>query len=204
MAALGRSLDRSVVAVKSLLKAIIVSSLLVVGAASVDAQTPLGNLVSQVKSAVVIVSTYAESGKNLTHASGFFIAPDRVLTNLRFIDSAREIRITTFSGKTILVQSVIARYIDADLAILQLSQACLDVIPLKVKKVSQVNGSAVVLDNANEAQWKVTADQVGGGWSFEHLATHLKITASLVETNSGGPVVKLRGHVNGTAVSVPD
>lgn len=191
-------------AVKSLLKAIIVGLLLFVGAALADAQTPLGNLVSQVKSAVVIVNTYDERGKNLTHASGFFIASDRVLTNLRSIGSAREIRITTFSGKTVLVQSVIAKYLDADLAILQLSQACPDVTPLKVKRIWPANGSSVVLDNSKDAEWKVRPVHVDAGWSFEHLATHLEIAASLADTNSGEPVVKLRGHVNGTAVSVPD
>ena len=191
-------------AVKSLLKAIMVGSLLFNGAASADAQTPLGNLVSQVKSAVVIVNTYDESGKNLTHASGFFIASDRVLTNLRSIGSAREIQITTFSGKTVLVQSVIAKYLDANLAILQLSQACSDVAPLKVKRISPASGSSVVLDNSKDAEWKVRPVQVDAGWSFEHLATHLEIAASLAETTNGGPIVKLKGHVNGTAVSVPE
>ena len=190
-------------AVRSLLKGIILSSLLLVSAASIDAQTPLGDLVSQVKRAVVIVNIYDNSGKTPIHASGFFIAPDRVLTNLRFVESARNIRVNTFSGRTVLVQSIIARYFETDLAILQLSQTCLDVTPLKVKTISQVNGSAIVLDISRDAQWKVTFDQVDGGWSFEHLATHLQITASLAQTNGSGPVVNLKGHVNGTAVSVP-
>jgi len=191
------------VTVKSQLKGLILSSLLLLCAASVDAQTQLGDLVSRVKRAVVIVNTYDETGKPLTHASGFFIAPDRVVTNLRFNDSVRDIRINTFSGKTMLVQSFIAKYRDADLAILQLPQACLDVAPLKVKKISQLNGPAVVLDSGKDAEWKVTPAQVDGGWIFEHVASHLAITATLAETSNGGPVVKLRGYVNGTAVSVP-
>lgn len=191
-------------AVRSLLKFIVLSSLLLVGAASANAQTPLGNLVSQVRTALVIVTTHDERGKALTQGSGFFIAPNRVLTNLRFLNSARDIRITTFSGKTVLVQSVVAKYLDADLAILQLSQPCLDVAPLKVKKISRANGSVVVLDNGKEAEWNVTPAQVEEGWSFEHVATHLQITASLAEANGRGPIVKLKGHVNGTAVSIPD
>jgi S1-C subfamily serine protease len=190
------------VAVRSLLKFIVLSSLLLVGAAPANAQTPLGNLVSQVRTALVVVNTYDERGKALTQGSGFFIAPNRVLTNLRFLNSARDIRITTFSGKTVLVQSVVAKYLDADLAILQLSQPCLDVAPLRVKKFS-ANRSVVVLDNGKEAEWNVTPARVEG-WSFEHVATHLQITASLAEANGRGPIVKLKGHLNGTAVSVPD
>lgn len=197
-----RPLDRGVVAVKSLLQGIILSLLLLGGAAFADAQTQLANLVSQVKSALVIVNTYDEHGKALTNASGFFIAPDRVLTNRRFIDSARDIRIKTFNGRTIFVQSVIAKYADCDLAILQVSQVSPEVTPLKVKRVWQANRSAMVLDSGKKAEWKVSTGEVDG-WSFEHVATHLQITASLGETNGGAPVVKLKGHVNGSAVSVP-
>ena len=184
-------------------KGTILSLLLLVGAASGNAQTPLGNLVSQVRTAVVIVNTYDERGRALTQGSGFFISPDRVITNLRSIDSARLIRINTFNGKTLSVQSIIARYVDADLAILQLSQVCLDVTPLRVKMISQANGSAVVLDNSEDVEWSVRFDQVAAGWSFEHTATHLQISASIDSTNEGGSIVKLKGHVNGTAVAVP-
>jgi hypothetical protein len=190
------------VAVKLLLKGIILSSLLIVGAASVNAQTPLGDLVSEVKRAVVVVTSYDKSGNNLGQASGFFIAPDRVLTNIRSIDSARLMRINTFNGKAKLVQGVIARYVDADVAILQLSEVCLDVVPLKVKTISRAKGSAIVLDNSDEAQWRVTPAS-DGGWSFEHIAMHLQIAASLAESDGGARVVKLQGHVNGTAVAIP-
>ena len=183
------------------IKGIILSSLLLVGAASVHAQTPLGDLVSQVKRAVVTVNTYDQSDKNLGQASGFFIAPDRVLANVRSIDSARLIRINCFNGKASLVQGVIARYVDADLAILQLSEVCLDVVPLKVV-ISRANGSAIVLNNSEKAEWRVTP-ALDGGWSFEHIATHLQIAAILAESDSGTRVVKLQGHVNGTALTIP-
>lgn len=191
------SFDRGVVAIKG----IILGLMLLVGAASVPAQTPLGDLVSQVKRAVVTVNTYDQSGKNLGQASGFFIAPDRVLTNVRSIDSARLIRINTFNGKATLVQGVIARYVDADLAILQLSEVCLDVVPLKVA-ISRAKESAIVLNNSEKAEWRVTPT-LDGGWSFEHIATHLQIAAILAESNSGARVVKLQGHANGTALTIP-
>jgi hypothetical protein len=52
------------------------------------------------------------------------------------------------------------------------------------------------------AEWKVTP-AIEGGWSFEHIATHLQITASVGETNGGAAVIKLKGHADGTAASVP-
>ena len=188
-------------AVRTLGKGIILSLLLLVGAASVHAQTPLGDLVSQVKRATVVVTSYDKSGKNLGQASGFFIERDRVLTNVHSINSPHLIQIKTFNGKTTLVQGVITRYVDADVEILQLSEVCLDVVPLKVKTISRTNGSAIVLNNS-EAEWGVTP-ALDGAWSFEHIATNLQITASLAESDSGARVVKLQGHANGTAVTVP-
>ena len=183
-------------------KGIIFSLLLLVGAASGNAQTPLGNLVSQVKTAVVIVNTYDERGNALTQFTGFFISPNRILTNVRFIDSARLIRIKTFSGKTISVENVVAKNVDASIAILQLKEACLDVAPLKVKTMSQDKRAGIVLDNSEKTEWRVTP-AFDGGWNFEHIATHLQVTASLTESNGLGAVVNLKGYVNGTAVSVP-
>ena len=192
------SFDRSVVAIKG----IILSLMLLAGAESATAQTPLGDLVSQVKRAIVVVNTYDQSGKNLGQSSGFFIAPDRVLTNVRSIDSARLIRINSFNGKATLVQGVIAKYVDADLAILQLSEVCLDVVSLKVATMSRPKESAIVLNNSEKAEWTVTP-ALDGGWNFEHIATHLQIAASLAESDSGARVVKLQGHVNGTALTIP-
>ena len=183
------------------IKAIILSSMLLVGAASVHAQTPLGDLVSEVKRATVVVTSYDINGKNLGQASGFLIAPDRVLTNVRFIDSARLIRIYTFSGKTISVENVVAKYVDASVVILHIKEACLDVAPLKVKTISQDKGAGIVLDNSEETEWRVMP-AFDGGWNFEHIATHLQVTASL-DTNGGGPVIKLKAHVEGTAVTIP-
>jgi hypothetical protein len=187
------------VAVKSLLKGII---LLLAAAVSAGAQTSLGNLVSQVRTAVVIVNTYDGDGNALAQSSGFFIAPDLVLTNVRMINSARLIRINTFSGKTILVQSVVGKVVDSDITIMKLTQACLDVTPIKVKTISQAKAPAVVLNDDQEAEWRVTPAS-DGGWSFDHIATHLQIAASLAESGSGARVVKLQGHVNGTAVTIP-
>jgi len=201
MPALEAPLGGSVVAIKSLLKGIVLTSLLLAAAVSAGAQSSLGDLVSQVRTAVVIVNTYDEKGNTPAQSSGFLIAPDLVLTNVRSIDSARLIRINTFNGKSTLVQGVIAKYVDADVAILQLSEVCLDVVPLKVNTISSAKGSAIVLNNG-EAEWRVTP-ALDGGWNFEHIATHLQISASLAESDSGARVVKLQGHVNGTAVTIP-
>ncbi len=188
-------------AVKSLLEGIILSSLLLVAAMSARAQTSLGNLVSQVRTAVVTVNAYDGEGKALAQSSGFFIAPDLVLTNVRVINSARLIRINTFSGKTILVQSVLGKVVDSDLTVMKLEQNCPGVTPIKVRTILQTKESAVVLNDQQEAEWKVTP--TFDGWSLEHIATHLQIAASLDNTHGGGPIVKLKGHLNGTAVRVP-
>jgi S1-C subfamily serine protease len=164
-------------------------------------QTPPQELVSQVKRAVVIVTTYDEHLNALQQGSGFFISPARVVTNFHVIDSAKQIRIKTFNGETVQVHSVLASDKQADLAILQIAALCRDTTTLEVSDISPAEGdSLVVVSNPKGSSWKVTAGQVATTWNFEHLGSRMQITASLKPGSSGGPVVNLQGHVIGIAV----
>lgn len=186
---------------QSLLKITILGSLLFAGTPSSRAQLPLDNLVSQIQSAVVIVSAYDEQGNTVTQGTGFFISADRIATNLDGIGSARHLRIRTSGNATMMVRAA-ASYPNADLAILQLSQPARDVIPLKVGCISQNGGSRVVLDKSPEAQWNITAEPSDRSWRFEHISTHLHVMATLVQSANDEPAIKLKGHANGTALSV--
>ena len=182
---------------RSLLRVIILGSLLLFGSASGYAQQPLSNLVSQVNRAVALVSSYNERGHLLTHGSGFFIAPDRIVTKLHLIDSARDIRIKQSSGATISVRAVVARYPEADVAILQLGRPAREVTALQPGKISRF-----IMNGGKEAQWNVTVDPADGDWSFQHIATGLQVMASINLAKNGDPIVKLKAYVNGTASSV--
>lgn len=198
MAAFTWSLDWSSVANKAVARIILVASLLVVGGVPVRSQETLNDLVMRINRSQAIVTTFKPQGSTLNYSSGFFIAPDRIVTNLHLVDSARDIRIKTFTGRTISVGSVVARYPDADIAILETYEPAQDVIPLHVRKIS-----GLVVNERDEAQWDVIAVPSENGWRFEHIATHLQIIASLAQATSGEPTIKLKGYLNGTAVSIP-
>jgi S1-C subfamily serine protease len=178
-----------------------VVALVLVSSFSASAQTAPQELVSQVKRAVVIVTTYDQHANALQQGSGFFISADRIVTNFHVIDSARQILIKTFNGETVPVESVVASDTQADLAILQIGAPCHDTTSLQVADISPAEGdSLVVVSNPKGSSWKVTAGQVAATWNFEHLGSRMQITASLKPGSSGGPVVNLQGHVIGIAV----
>lgn len=176
-------------------------SLLTLSAVFVVGQTPPQNLVSQVKRAVVVVTTFDHSGKQLRQGSGFFIDSDRIVTNYHVIDAAGEVRIKTFNGSTTSVKTILATDKMADLTILQIESPSTDTTSLEVSDVSPAEGeSLLVVSNPKGSLWKVSSGQVGATWNFEHLGSRMQITASLAPGSSGGPVVNLKGHLIGIAV----
>jgi S1-C subfamily serine protease len=155
---------------------------------------------ASLKRAVVIVNTYDERGRPLLQGSGFFITPDRIVTNLHVLKNASLIRIETFAGKTITVQTVVATDPGSDLALLQMNATCTDTT-LQVEDATPVEGeSIIVLSNPEGSHWKITRGQVGPIWEFENVGKRMQITASILPGSSGGPVLNQKGHVIGIAV----
>ena len=166
-----------------------------------NAQQPPQQLVAQLKRAVVVVTTRDTDGRALQQGSGFFIAADRIVTNLHVLRAAHDIRVQTFNGATIVVDSIVATDPKGDLALLKINNPASGTTTLQVEELGALEGDNVlVISNPRGARWKVTAGQVGASWNFEHLGTRMQITASLEPGSSGGPVVNLRGHVVGVAV----
>jgi S1-C subfamily serine protease len=179
----------------------LVVALVLISSLSASAQTAPQELVAQVKRAVVIVTTYDQNSNALQQGSGFFISSDRIVTNFHVVDSAKQIRIRTFSDETVPVESIVAADSQADLAILQLGAPCHDTTSLQVADITPAEGdSLVVVSNPKGSTWKVTAGQVAATWNFEHLGSRMQITASLKPGSSGGPVVNLQGYLIGIAV----
>lgn len=168
---------------------------------SVAAQTPTPEVVARVKRGVVLITTYDNRGKPQYQGSGFFVSPERVVTNLHVINSAHEIRITTFTGRRIFADSVLATDRPSDLALLQLKARCSDVATLELEEAEPLEGESVmVVSNPLGSRWRVTVGEVGAMWDFFDLGKRMQITAGLLPGSSGGPVVNLQGRVIGIAV----
>jgi S1-C subfamily serine protease len=165
-----------------------------------SAQTSPPELVSQVKRAIVIVSTYDDQKNALQQGSGFFISSDRIVTNFHVVESAKEIRIKAFTGETVSVLTVVAQDRQADLAILQIPAPCRETSSLAVADIGPAKSNGLVVVTNPSGSWRVTTDHSGAAWHFENLHTNMQITASLAPGGRVDPVVKIQGHVIGKAV----
>ena len=174
--------------------------LAILSCVSVAAQTPSSEVVARAKRAVVLITTYDNHGKPQQQGSGFFLTFDRVVTNLHVINSASEIRISTFTGSRALVDSVLAIDKVSDLALLQLKAPCSDVATLGLEDVQPLKGdSVIVISNPLGSRWHVTVGEVGAIWDFFDIGERMQITAGLLPGSSGGPVLNLQGRVIGIA-----
>lgn len=165
---------------------------------SVKAQQP--NPLTRLKRAVVIVTTYDDHGSPLLQGSGFFIAPERVVTNLHVIKQARSIHVETFAGRKVPVTSVAATDEDSDLALLQIGAPSPGAETLELEYTAPVAGDPIfVVSNPQGAHWKTTRGRVGAMWNLAGTGRRLQITASLRPGSSGGPVLNQQGRVIGIA-----
>jgi S1-C subfamily serine protease len=170
-------------------------------ASLITAREPSKEKIASFKRAVVIVTTDDDHGKPLRQGSGFFITPDRIVTNLHVISHASEIRIQTFAGKIFTVQTVIATDGSSDLALLQMEAPCPNVTTLQVEDESPTEGESIILvSNPQGSHWKVIHGRVGRMWQFESIGRRMQITAGIFPGSSGGPVLNQQGHVVGIAV----
>ena len=157
--------------------------------------------IALLKRAVVVVTTFDREGNPLLQGSGFFIAADRIVTNMHVIKDAGLIRIETFDGHSSTIHNVVAVNEKEDLALLQMEAPNADVATLQLADSAPVEGEEiVVMSNPRGSQWQLTSGQVGRVWEFKGTGNRIQITASILPGSSGGPVVNKDGHVVGIAV----
>jgi S1-C subfamily serine protease len=148
-----------------------------VAASLTTAQELSKEKIASFKRAVVILTTYNDQGKPLLKGSGFFITPDCLVTNLHVISDASEIRIKTFAGKNLTVQTVIATDAASDLALLQVKNSRTDAV-LQLQSANPTEGESIILlNNSQGSHWKVTHGRVGTIWQFEGIGKRMQTTA---------------------------
>ena len=125
---------------------LLVLTLLLAGAAA--AQDYLPELVKRIKPSSVAVETFDSKGNTVSRGSGFFIAPDRIVTNRHVIERSARVEIHLIDGKKFLVKGVLAVDGEGDLAMLQVDVPRQFAIPLPiVRAVPQEGESIVVVGN---------------------------------------------------------
>src|ERR1041385_3628264 len=89
------------------------------GALSATAQDFLPELVKRIKPSAVAIETFDAHDNTLSRGSGFFIAPDKIITNRHVIERSSRVEVHLFDGKKFPVKGVVAVDGEGDLALLQ-------------------------------------------------------------------------------------
>lgn len=169
-------------------------------AGSLSAQDFLPDLVKRVKPSAVAIETFDARDNTIARGSGFFIAPDRVITNRHVIERSSRVEIHLLDGKKFPVRGVLAVDGEGDLALLLVDVPRALAIPLPiVRAVPQEGESIVVIGNPFGLEGSVSNGIVSAVREIPGYGKIIQITASISPGSSGSPVVNMGGQVIGVA-----
>lgn len=172
---------------------------LIMGAA-VNAQDPLPELVRRIKPSAVAIETFDAKGQTVSRGSGFFIGPNRVITNRHVIERSTRVEVHLVDGKKFVVKGVLAVDGEGDLALLQVDVPRGLAIPLPiVRTVPQEGESIVVVGNPFGLEGSVSNGIVSAVREIAGYGKIIQITAPISPGSSGSPVVNMYGQVIGVA-----
>lgn len=174
--------------------------LLMALAAAASAQDFLPELVKRIKPSAVAIETFDARGNTLSRGSGFFVGPDRIITNRHVIDRSNRVEVHLMDGKKFTVKGVLAVDGEGDLALLQVDVPRELAIPLPiVKAVPQEGEFVVVIGNPFGLEGSVSNGIVSAVREISGYGKIIQITAPISPGSSGSPVVNMLGQVIGVA-----
>ncbi len=169
-------------------------------AVKTPAQDFLPELVKRIKPSAVAIETFDSKDNTVARGSGFFIAPDRVITNRHVIERSSRVEIHLLDGKKFPVRGVLAIDGEGDLALLLVDVPPALAVPLPiVRAVPQEGESIVVIGNPFGLEGSVSNGIVSAVREISGYGKIIQITASISPGSSGSPVVNMAGQVIGVA-----
>jgi tetratricopeptide (TPR) repeat protein len=161
----------------------------------------LPELVRAVKPSAVAIETFGAKGEKLSRGSGFFIAPDKIVTNRHVIENSSRVEIRLVNGKTYPARGVLAVDGEGDLALLQIAAVAPgEAAPLLIDKTAPQEGeSIVIIGNPFGLEGSVSNGIVSAVRDIAGYGRIIQITAPISPGSSGSPVVNMRGQVIGIA-----
>ncbi len=133
---------------------------------------------------------------NFGTGSGFFIAPDMIVTNIHVVAGDRDVSVFGKDSKGTVVyniEKVIGSDPAHDLVILQVSGKQKGT-PLSLSNC-QIGEPIFVAGHPKGGKYKIS-----GGILHSNSDTNIRLDAKLYPGNSGGPVLNLKGEVVGIAI----
>lgn len=163
-------------------------------------QDYLPELVKRIKPSSVAIETFDSKGNSLSRGSGFFIAPDRVITNRHVIEKSSRVEVHLIDGKKFPAKGVLAIDGEGDLALLQVDLPASLVTALPISRtVPQEGESIVVVGNPFGLEGSVSNGIVSAVREISGYGKIIQITAPISPGSSGSPVVNMYGQVIGVA-----
>lgn len=170
------------------------------GAVATRGQDFLPELVRRIKPSAVAIETFDAHDNTLTRGSGFFIAPDKIITNRHVIERSSRVEIHLLNGRKFTVKGVVAVDGEGDLALLQVDVPKELAAPLPiVRSAPQEGESIVVIGNPYGLEGSVSNGIVSAVREISGYGKIIQITASISPGSSGSPVVNMLGQVVGVA-----
>ena len=146
------------------------------------------------------IETFDAKNTTLSRGSGFFVAPDRIITNRHVIERASRVEVHLMDGKKFPVRGVIAIDGEGDLALLKVDVPAQFAIPLPIiRAVPQEGESIVVIGNPFGLEGSVSNGIVSAVREISGYGKIIQITAPISPGSSGSPVVNMFGQVIGVA-----
>lgn len=177
-----------------------VGFLLLFLAATAFSQDYLPELVKRIKPSAVAIETFDAKGATLTRGSGFFIAPDKIITNRHVIEKSNHVEVHLMDGKKFPARGVLAIDGEGDLALLQVEAPPTAANPLPIIQTAPQEGeSIVVIGNPYGLEGSVSNGIVSAVREIPGYGKIIQITAPISPGSSGSPVVNMRGQVIGVA-----
>jgi tetratricopeptide (TPR) repeat protein len=164
------------------------------------AQDLLPELVRRIKPSAVAIETFDSHGEKLSRGSGFFVEPDRIVTNRHVLEGAYRADVHSSTGSVFPVKGILAVDAEGDLALLKIDLPNPQIRPLSLDKTSPQEGeSVVVIGNPLGLEGSVTNGIVSAVRDIPTFGRIIQITAAISAGSSGSPVVNMQGQVIGIA-----
>lgn len=167
------------------------------------ASSPLPELVRRTKPAVVTLLAYDPDKAMPGIGTGFFVAPDQVLSARHVLAGAHRAEVRTPAGETLRVLGISADDPTRDLVLMQVQPPAAPVKPLSLARDIPAEGEEVfAIGSPLGLEWSVSQGIVSAVRDVPGAGRLIQHTAPTSPGSSGCPIMNLRGEVVGIQSSM--
>lgn len=172
-----------------------------------------GELAERVRPSVALLTVKDSFGKKSGTGTGFFIAPDRMVTNYHVIQGGASVTARLADKRELVIQQVLASSESSDLAVLLVPEGSGTPLPLGDSAGLKVGDPVAVVGSPLGLSAVFTRGEISAirdeGPDNEELerdmdtrAWRIQLTAPISQGSSGSPVVDPDGQVIAIAVGI--